>query len=88
MFVQQLKAPLILVGCKLDLRNEQQQVAEIFYYAQEAVIHPIDPIFDYETQFLRPRCVAALNRIFSLCDRDGDGALSDVEFNKFQVRTH
>ncbi|XP_015696699.1 mitochondrial Rho GTPase 1-like isoform X2 [Oryza brachyantha] len=66
----------------------QFQVAEIFYYAQEAVIHPIDPIFDYETQFLRPRCVAALNRIFSLCDRDGDGALSDVEFNKFQVRTH
>ncbi|KAK1428278.1 hypothetical protein QVD17_17109 [Tagetes erecta] len=94
------KAPLIVVGCKLDLRDEhfpmslelvmapimQQfreietciecsaanlvQVPEVFYHAQKAVLHPTAPLFDQETQTLKPRCIRALKRIFILCDHD------------------
>ncbi|WOL03779.1 mitochondrial Rho GTPase 1-like [Canna indica] len=111
----EVKVPVIVVGCKLDLRDEQQvsleqvmspimqqyreietciecsalrqiQVQEVFYYAQKAVLHPTAPLFDQETQSLKPRCVRALKRIFILCDHDRDGALSDEELNDFQVR--
>ncbi|CAA7401611.1 unnamed protein product [Spirodela intermedia] len=110
-----IKVPVILVGCKLDLRDELQfsleqlmspimqnfreietcvecsalkqiQVPEVFYYAQKAVLHPTAPLFDQETQSLKPRCIRALKRIFILCDLDRDGALSDAELNEFQVR--
>uniref|UniRef100_A0A1D1Y008 Mitochondrial Rho GTPase n=1 Tax=Anthurium amnicola TaxID=1678845 RepID=A0A1D1Y008_9ARAE len=110
-----VKVPVIVVGCKLDLRDEEQlslerlmapimqqfreietciecsalkliQVPEVFYYAQKAVLHPTAPLFDQETQSLKPRCVKALKRIFILCDHDRDGALSDAELNDFQVR--
>lgn len=64
----------------------QIQVPEVFYYAQKAVLHPTAPLFDQETQSLKPRCVRALKRIFILCDNDRDGALSDEELNDFQVR--
>ncbi|KAG1365447.1 mitochondrial Rho GTPase 1 [Cocos nucifera] len=111
----EIKVPVIVVGCKLDLRDEQQmsleqvmspimqqfreietciecsalrqiQVPEVFYYAEKAVLHPTAPLFDQETQSLKPRCVRALKRIFILCDHDGDGALSDAELNEFQVK--
>ncbi|KAL6562515.1 Mitochondrial Rho GTPase 1 [Orobanche gracilis] len=62
------------------------QIPEVFYYAQKAVLHPTAPLFDQEQQVLKPRCVKALKRIFILCDRDRDGALSDVELNEFQVK--
>ncbi|MBA0852998.1 hypothetical protein Goshw_012312, partial [Gossypium schwendimanii] len=111
----EVKVPVIVVGCKLDLRDDQQQVSleqvmspimqqfreietciecsaykhiqipEVFYYAQKAVLHPTGPLFDQETQTLKPRCVRALKRIFILCDHDRDGALSDAELNNFQV---
>ena len=61
------------------------QIPEVFYYAQKAVLHPTGPLFDQETQTLKPRCVRALKRIFILCDHDRDGALSDAELNDFQV---
>jgi len=61
------------------------QIPEVFYYAQKAVLHPTAPLFDQETQTLRPQCVKALKRIFILCDHDKDGALSDAELNDFQV---
>uniref|UniRef100_A0A0D9W0J8 Mitochondrial Rho GTPase n=1 Tax=Leersia perrieri TaxID=77586 RepID=A0A0D9W0J8_9ORYZ len=116
-----LKAPVILVGCKMDLivRDDEQrqlsherltapimhafpqivtctqcsalhqiQVYEVFDYAQKAVIHPIDPLYDQETRSIKPRCMAALKRIFLLCDEDKDEALSDEELNKFQVRCY
>lgn len=57
----------------------------MFYYAQKAVLHPTGPLFDQESQALKPRCVRALKRIFILCDLDRDGALSDAELNDFQV---
>ncbi|GLT90297.1 hypothetical protein SLE2022_082390 [Rubroshorea leprosula] len=112
----EVKVPVIVVGCKLDLRDEQQQVSleqvmspimqqfreietciecsafkhiqipEVFYYAQKAVLHPTGPLFDQESQTLKPRCVRALKRIFILCDNDRDGALSDAELNDFQVK--
>jgi Ras family protein T1 len=62
------------------------KVPEVFYYAQKAVLHPTAPLFDQETQTLKPRCVRALKRIFILCDNDRDGALSDAELNDFQVK--
>ncbi|WOL15903.1 mitochondrial Rho GTPase 1-like [Canna indica] len=111
----EVKVPVIVVGCKLDLRDEQQvsleqvmspimqryreietciecsalrqiQVQEVFYYAQKAVVHPTAPLFDQETQSLKPRCMKALKRIFILCDQDKDGALNDTELNDFQIR--
>ncbi|CAL0320978.1 unnamed protein product [Lupinus luteus] len=112
----EVKVPVIVVGCKLDLRDENQQVSlelvmspimqqfreietciecsasrhiqvpEVFYYAQKAVLHPTAPLFDQESQTLKPRCVRALKRIFILCDHDRDGALSDAELNDFQVK--
>ncbi|KAK8488579.1 hypothetical protein V6N13_027531 [Hibiscus sabdariffa] len=112
----EVKVPVIVVGCKLDLRGDQQQVSleqvmspimqqfreietciecsaykhiqilEVFYYAQKAVLHPTGPLFDQESQTLKPQCVRALKRIFILCDLDRDGALSDAELNDFQVK--
>ncbi|KAI7992178.1 Mitochondrial Rho GTPase 2 [Camellia lanceoleosa] len=112
----EVKVPVIVVGCKLDLRDDRHhmsleqvmspimqqfreietciecsaanlvQVPEVFYYAQKAVLHPTAPLFDQETQALKPRCVRALKRIFILCDHDMDGALNDMELNEFQVK--
>nr|CAD1817114.1 unnamed protein product [Ananas comosus var. bracteatus] len=65
---------------------KQIQVPEVFYYAQKAVLHPTAPLFNQETQSLRPRCVRAFKRIFILCDNDRDGGLSDAELNDFQVK--
>ena len=64
------------------------QIPEVFYYAQKAVLHPTGPLFDQESQTLKPRCVRALKRIFILCDLDRDGALRDAELNEFQVYIH
>ncbi|KAK9086717.1 hypothetical protein Syun_029111 [Stephania yunnanensis] len=112
----EVRVPVIVVGCKLDTREEATQVnleavmspimhrfreietciecscrnliqvPEVFYYAQKAVLHPTTPLFDQESQTLKPRCVRALKRIFILCDHDKDGALSDAELNDFQVK--
>ncbi|XP_022856207.1 mitochondrial Rho GTPase 1-like [Olea europaea var. sylvestris] len=61
------------------------QIPEVFYYAQKAVLHPTAPLFDQETQALKPRCMRALKRIFVLFDLDMDSALNDEELNEFQV---
>uniref|UniRef100_A0A0D3E136 Mitochondrial Rho GTPase n=2 Tax=Brassica oleracea var. oleracea TaxID=109376 RepID=A0A0D3E136_BRAOL len=112
----EVKVPIIVAGCKLDVRDDnspvvleevmapimhqfreietciecsalkQLQAQEVFYYAQKTVIHPTAPLFDQETQTLKPRCVRALKRIFILCDHDKDGALSEAELNAFQVK--
>ncbi|KAJ6762760.1 MITOCHONDRIAL RHO GTPASE 2 [Salix purpurea] len=90
----EVKVPVIVVGCKLDLRDENQQVS------LEQVMSPIMQQFReietciecsafkhiQESQTLKPRCVRALKRIFILCDLDRDGALSDAELNEFQVK--
>ncbi|KAJ0253126.1 Mitochondrial Rho GTPase 1 [Hirschfeldia incana] len=112
----EVKVPIIVAGCKLDLRDDnnpvvleelmapmmnqfreietciecsalkQLQAQEVFYYAQKTVLHPTAPLFDQDTQALKPRCVRALKRIFILCDHDKDGTLSEAELNAFQVK--
>lgn len=44
------------------------------------------PLYDPETQSLKPLCVRALKRIFLMCDKDKDGLLNDKELNEFQVK--
>lgn len=36
-----------------------------------AVVHPMAPLYEPESQTLRPLCARALKRIFKLCDKDG-----------------
>ncbi|EFN55684.1 hypothetical protein CHLNCDRAFT_133936 [Chlorella variabilis] len=70
-----------------------QFVGEVFYYALKAVVHPMAPLYEPESQKLRPLCAKALKRIFLLCDKDKasggcvrcDGVLNDGELNAFQV---
>jgi len=64
------------------LRN----ISEMFYYAQKAVLHPTAPLYMAEERELTEKCKRALRRIFAICDRDGDGSLSDTELNAFQQR--
>ncbi|MCH88733.1 mitochondrial-like Rho GTPase 1-like, partial [Trifolium medium] len=78
--------PVIVVGCKLDLQDENQQVFDVLFLAQKAALYPMAALFDKESQTLKLRCARALKRILILCDRDRDGALSDVELNDFQVK--
>ncbi|XP_010425682.1 PREDICTED: mitochondrial Rho GTPase 3 [Camelina sativa] len=62
------------------------EAKKVLYYAQKAVIHPVGPVFNQETNSLKPRCIAALKRIFILSDQNKDGTLSDAELNKLQVK--
>ncbi|XP_041134028.1 mitochondrial Rho GTPase 2-like isoform X2 [Polyodon spathula] len=61
-----------------------KNISELFYYAQKAVLHPTAPLYDPEEKELRPLCVQALSRIFTISDQDSDGILSDEELNFFQ----
>lgn len=45
-------------------------VSEVFYYALKAVVHPTAALFNPQCQQLKPLCVAALKRIFMMCDKD------------------
>ena len=38
--------------------------------AAQAVLHPTAPLFSPQHQTLKPLCVAALKRIFLMCDKD------------------
>uniref|UniRef100_A0A3P8Y094 Mitochondrial Rho GTPase n=1 Tax=Esox lucius TaxID=8010 RepID=A0A3P8Y094_ESOLU len=61
-----------------------KNISELFYYAQKAVLHPTAPLYDPEDKQLKPMCVRALSRIFSISDQDHDRILSDAELNCFQ----
>jgi len=61
-------------------------VAEAFYFAQKAVLHPTGPLYDARTHELREEAARALERIFRLSDIDADGVLSDEELNGFQMK--
>lgn len=61
-------------------------VSEMFYNAQKAVLHPINPIYSIEEQELTENCKKALTRIFKICDLDGDGLLDDYEVTMFQKK--
>jgi hypothetical protein len=36
----------------------------------QAVLHPTAPLFSSQQQTLKPLCIAALKRIFLMCDKD------------------
>jgi hypothetical protein len=43
------------------------QIAEVFYYAEKAILHPMAPLFDQETQTLNtPLCVGTQENFHSL----------------------
>lgn len=114
-----VNVPCVLVGNKIDLRDESAgnltnealeqeilpimsawkeietcvecsaklgvNIAEIFYFAQRAVLYPTAPLYDSREHALKPACVNALRRVFKVCDQDKDGVMNDLELNNFQV---
>ncbi|ODV79454.1 mitochondrial Rho GTPase [Suhomyces tanzawaensis NRRL Y-17324] len=61
-------------------------VVEAFYLCQRAITHPISPIFDSKEGNLKPAAIAALKRVFFLCDKDQDGYLDYKEFSDLHVK--
>ncbi|KAK9847488.1 hypothetical protein WJX84_010427 [Apatococcus fuscideae] len=65
-------------------------VGEVFYTAMKAVIYPSAPLFGPAGANgigqIKPAAINALNRVFMLCDKDKDGALSNKELNAFQTK--
>ncbi|KAF6160124.1 hypothetical protein GIB67_001906, partial [Kingdonia uniflora] len=109
-----VKAPVIVVACKLDLKGKTQvsleqiiapimqrfleidicvdcsarnltKITVAFFQACKLAAAPLGPLFDKETQTLRPRVVNAFKHIFMVCDRDQNGALSDAELVYLRV---
>ncbi|EOO01794.1 putative mitochondrial rho gtpase 1 protein [Phaeoacremonium minimum UCRPA7] len=74
-------------SCIRTSAREHRNVNEVFFLCQKAVTHPIAPLFDYKEGNLKPACVAALKRIFYLCDKDQDGYLNDQEMHEFQAKS-
>ena len=73
-------------SCIRTSAREHHNINEVFFLCQKAVTDPIAPLFDSKESNLKPACVAALQRIFYLCDRDQDGYLSDKEIHDFQIK--
>jgi mitochondrial Rho GTPase 1 len=73
-------------SCIRSSAREHYNVNEAFFLCQKAVTHPIAPLFDAKESVLKPAAVAALQRIFYLCDKDKDGYLSDKEMEDFQQK--
>ena len=73
-------------SCIRTSARDGHNVNELFFLCQKAVTHPIAPLFDSKESELKPAAVAALRRIFYLCDKDQDGFLSDDELHAFQVK--
>ena len=65
--------------------REILNVAEVFYFATKAVLHPTTPIYDMADHKMKRECELALERIFRLSDKNKDGILDDDELNTFQV---
>ena len=60
-------------------------VSEMFYFAQKAVLHPTGPLYSPQDGNLKTESRMALTRVFKLCDRNNDGLLCDKELNDFQI---
>ncbi|KAL6249194.1 ERMES complex Ca(2+)-binding regulatory GTPase gem1 [Rhinocladiella similis] len=73
-------------SCIRTSAREHYNVNEAFFLCQKAVTHPIAPLFDAKESVLKPVAVAALLRIFYLCDKDKDGLLNDKEMQDFQLK--
>jgi Ras family protein T1 len=73
-------------SCIRTSAKEHHNVNEVFFLCQKAVTQPIAPLFDSKEGVLKPAAVAALRRIFYLCDKDQDGYLNDQEMHDFQAK--
>lgn len=73
-------------SCIRTSAKEHYNINEAFYLCQKAVTHPIAPLYDSKEGDLKPAAVAALRRIFYLCDKDQDGYLNDREIQAFQQK--
>lgn len=73
-------------SCVRTSARDHHNVNEVFFLCQKAVTHPIAPLFDAKEGNLKPAAVAALRRIFFLCDKDQDGYLNDEEMHAFQAK--
>ncbi|CZT22940.1 probable Mitochondrial Rho GTPase 1 [Ramularia collo-cygni] len=73
-------------SCIRTSAREHHNINEVFFLCQKAVTHPIAPIYDAKESNLKPAAVAALKRVFYLCDRDQDGLLNDKEIHDFQLK--
>jgi Ras family protein T1 len=73
-------------SCIRASAKEHDNVVETFWLCQKAVTHPIAPLYDHKEGELKPACVAALKRVFYLCDKDQDGYLNDHELHYFQAK--
>lgn len=73
-------------SCIRTSAREHFNVNEAFFLCQKAVTHPIAPLFDAKESTLKPAAIAALQRIFYLCDKDKDGYLNDKEMEDFQLK--
>jgi Ras family protein T1 len=73
-------------SCIRTSAREHHNVNEVFFLCQKAVMHPIAPLYDSKESTLKPAAVAALKRVFYLCDTDQDGYLNDKEIRAFQTK--
>ena len=73
-------------SCIRTSAREHHNINEVFFLCQKAVTHPIAPIYDAKESALKPAATEALKRVFYLCDKDGDGVLSDEEIHGFQMK--
>lgn len=73
-------------SCIRTSAREHYNVNEAFFLCQKAVTHPVAPLFDAKESVLKPAAIAALLRIFYLCDKDKDGYLNDKEMEDFQIK--
>lgn len=73
-------------ACVRCSAKSNANVVEAFYLCQQAVTHPISPIFDSKEGNLKPAAVDALKRIFFLCDDDHDGHLNFKELSALHVK--
>ncbi|EGV64966.1 ERMES complex Ca(2+)-binding regulatory GTPase gem1 [Yamadazyma tenuis] len=73
-------------ACVRSSAKQNINVVEAFYMCQRAITHPISPIFDSKEGNLKPAAVAALKRVFFLCDKDQDGYLNYQEFSSLHTK--
>ncbi|OQV24366.1 Mitochondrial Rho GTPase 1-A [Hypsibius exemplaris] len=68
--------------------KSMKNLAELFFYAQKAVLFPHAPLYNSAGQMLTEKCVTALTRVFKICDMDGDGVWNEEEMQEFQERCY
>ena len=73
-------------SCIRTSAREHHNINEVFFLCQKAVTDPIAPLFDSKESTLKQPCVAALERIFWLSDKDQNGYLDDNEMQDFQTK--